>query len=420
MVLSLVLLTAITHPVSAQTGRRIDIPGTAGAAFTLPPGWDVGPGNEGAVLLLQAPDGNAQIMVNLVTPDPGQTAAGLRDMLADATRQQVFAAGLPVTQQPTQNANLGGRIFRVDSFPINDPAQPLLLEFVYVVHEQQLLVFNISAAQQAPQRIAEARQSVQSLTGPASVAKITTAPPVHQASKQVPMPTATGGVASADLRALLNQETQLLSRLRDQGHYSMWVRELATIRTRIAELHAAAHDWDPAVAYLSSAVELDPTHADRFELLADLLDNIPAPAAPFLAQSYYEDALEVDPRNRACRVKLASSYQATGELRDAMVHYQILARNEGGTPDPAVLQDLCITYLGAGEEQRGAAFLEQIVMDGAPAEFCLAWAILKDACGDPAEAARLAHYTASVAPNAPLQTYAQKLALGFEKKGGLQ
>ena len=81
------------------------------------------------------------------------------------------------------------------------------------------------------------------------------------------------------------------------------------------------------------------------------------------------------------------------------------------------MQTLCLLYLGAEREARGDAFFERIVMGGAPPEFCLAWAILKNARGDPVEGARLALYTASVSVE-PLRAYARQLAQNFEQRGG--
>lgn len=391
-----VLLFAALPLAICFAQQRIEIPGTNGAALSLPPGWNAGPGGEGAVLSLLAPDGNAQVMVNLLSPNPGQDLGQFADLMADQTRQQVLNAGLPVNPRPTQRPVLGGRQFRVESFPINDPTQPLLLEFAFTLLPKQLLVFNISAAQQSPQRLAEARQAVQSLS------EARAAPPATNVANGSPF----------------EREAQLMRWLSQQGYRREWETALADARAEISALKWREGQFEASVAYLSSAVELDPSHADRLELLADLLDDCPAPAAPFLAQSYYEDALALEPDNRPCRLKLAASYQATGEFADAITHYEILAQNPGGPPDPTPLQNLCLLYLSTNREARGDAFLEPIVMSGAPPEFGIAWAIIKNARGDHAEGIRLARWVASAATTPALRDYSEQLARSFEKQGG--
>lgn len=69
------------------------------------------------------------------------------------------------------------------------------------------------------------------------------------------------------------------------------LKGLGEIRAAMAVAYARTADPNQAIAYLKSAVQLDPSQAAWFETLADVLDDCPSLAAPYLAQSYYEDAL---------------------------------------------------------------------------------------------------------------------------------
>ena len=117
---------------------------------------------------------------------------------------------------------------------------------------------------------------------------------------------------------------------------------LATVRAGKAMMLYEEGDITKAVEYLINSVQLDPTQPGILELLGDVLDDVAEPTAPYLAQSYYEDALELDPSLKPCRLKLAALYMSTGDPDNARVHYEILTRNAPNRPDAAYAQDLAL------------------------------------------------------------------------------
>jgi arylsulfatase A-like enzyme/Tfp pilus assembly protein PilF len=77
------------------------------------------------------------------------------------------------------------------------------------------------------------------------------------------------------------------------------------------------------------------------------------------ALAYYRNALQIEPENRYGRTGYAQSLSATGRFGDAIQIYEDLTRNH--PDDPAVLQDLGITYSYAGNLSRSIECLEKAI-----------------------------------------------------------
>jgi arylsulfatase A-like enzyme/Tfp pilus assembly protein PilF len=77
------------------------------------------------------------------------------------------------------------------------------------------------------------------------------------------------------------------------------------------------------------------------------------------ALAYYRNALQIEPENRYGRTGYAQSLSATGRFGDAIQIYEDLSRDH--PDDPAVLQDLGITYSYAGNLSRSIECLEKAI-----------------------------------------------------------
>ena len=77
------------------------------------------------------------------------------------------------------------------------------------------------------------------------------------------------------------------------------------------------------------------------------------------ALTYYQNALQIEPENRYGRTGYAQSLSATGRFGDAIQIYENLTRDH--PDDPAVLQDLGITYSYAGNLSRSIECLEKAI-----------------------------------------------------------
>ena len=77
------------------------------------------------------------------------------------------------------------------------------------------------------------------------------------------------------------------------------------------------------------------------------------------ALAYYQNALQIEPENRFGRTGYAQSLSATGRFGDAIQIYENLTRDH--PDDPAVLQDLGITYSYAGNLSRSIECLEKAI-----------------------------------------------------------
>ena len=216
---------------------------------------------------------------------------------------------------------------------------------------------------------------------------------------------------------LLVREANLMRNLQAPGHPQALEAELATVRYQLALAEIFNGNDEVAFAYLQSSVQLDDRNAGRLERLADLLDDLPQPSAPYLAQSYYEDALERDPARRDCRAKLAASYLATGDFTDARHHLEILCRNDGGHPDARFVQDLSLCYLSLDEVFAGADFFATMVEAGGGPPFVVALAIFLNQMGMTADAAAFAGHAAQVADDPEFSAYAAALAKKYAKGG---
>jgi tetratricopeptide (TPR) repeat protein len=191
-----------------------------------------------------------------------------------------------------------------------------------------------------------------------------------------------GGLAgAASLDELLAQEARWVAQAQVDPTDAAVVRQLSAVRTEVGNALWRKGDLDGAIDYLANAVKFDPTHAERFERLADLLLYRPEPQAVFLAQSYYEDALALEPQRRGCRAKLAASYLETYEVLDAQRHLKVLVLNGGGTPDGLYVQSLVVTYLELGAAEAGYRFMTKRVGAGGDARFAVAQGVLLQAMG---------------------------------------
>jgi len=77
------------------------------------------------------------------------------------------------------------------------------------------------------------------------------------------------------------------------------------------------------------------------------------------ALAYYRNALQIEPENRYGRTGYAQSLSATGRFGDAIQIYEDLTHDH--PDDPAVLQDLGITYSYAGNLSRSIECLEKAI-----------------------------------------------------------
>jgi tetratricopeptide (TPR) repeat protein len=188
------------------------------------------------------------------------------------------------------------------------------------------------------------------------------------------------------LSTLLNQESQAMEMVAKKVADRLGLKKLCDIRAKISYQLFKQGKVERAVDYLSNSVSFDPTHADRYEALADMLDDLPAGMSRPLAQSYYESALKLDPSRKACRIKLASLYLACGEFEDARFHYQVLTENQGKKPDASYVQDLLLSILSSGKLGEGVEFLRKTFFSGGDPALGIALGILLDANGETAAA----------------------------------
>lgn len=393
--------------VPATAPESVPIPGTA-TRIELPPGWTSGPGEQGAVLRLDSPDLAAQISLNVMQPDNGMTLPEFQKAIEAGIHENMLSTGFLAEEGNPQIFAAGSAQTRLYRYTLPDPTDPLVLEIGYVVVGDHLLVSNFTSFSSAVDHLQAGRASLLSVGRPGAMEAGNSQPPLLE------QPPRTSPSGNPDLNA---REQALMRRL-ETAYSDKLARELAEVRAALAFRLEEAGDYEGAFATLQTAARLHPGQADYLEGLGDLLDYLPQPAAPFLAQSYYEEALAVDPGRRACRIKLAASYQATGELRDARDHYEVLMRNPDGLPDARFLQEWSLCAFALDEEQRAVEFLAEMVKSGGGPAFSLFLGIFLNEQGHSQDAAAMARYAAQLATDAAFRAYAESLATKYAGQGG--
>jgi predicted Zn-dependent protease len=412
-------------------------------------------------------DGLAQISVSVMQPQNGMPLAQFMDALHDEVVRKLAADPANGWQSiEDRRQTVGGMAFRFRTFrATHGAATGMELGFTFARSASHGVVFNVPMAPQGQARHAAAvRRSLLSLRPPAAVnapaggasggrmaplvgmrgqgqapsplvgvrtggqssAGATTGGPPALAGVRGGSGTASTPIASSrgkSMKDMTNMEElkkleALLMPLVEADPYGPQREELATLRAGMGMLCYEQGDVRQAVDYLVNAVQLDAAKADVLELLGDVLDDLPEPQAPYLAQSYYEDALELDPANRACRLKLAGLYMSTGEFDDARVHYEILTRNAPGRPDPAYAQDLALCYLSLNRTAEAVRFFDEMVRVGNDARLRSFLAIFLNRQGDTRAAMAQAQQVAASA-DAELASYGKRLLADFRSgKGG--
>jgi tetratricopeptide (TPR) repeat protein len=324
------------------------VPGTA-LQFALPPDWRTAAATQGEALVVESPDGHATLRFTLLPPAEGLNLDAWQQAITAQVHANLLESGFTHTRTLDPVAVPGAGALTRDRYQVTNEGIVVIIEIGYLVDESLLVLTNLSVFAGAPDRIRQAEDCIRSLASSASMAV---------------------------------REQQLMRQLRE-GHSDALVAQLAAVRAGLARESLESGDIEQAYALLTSSVQLDPGHADRFELLADLLDDLPYPAAPLLAQSYYEDALALDPQCRPCRVKLAASFLATGDFADALPHFEWLCRNRGGDPDPELLPQLVLCAQALDEEERIIEFLREILREHPRPHtlFSLTLQLLQDAEG---------------------------------------
>lgn len=398
-------LTGFTAPIT--------IPGTQ-ITIEPPRGWNSAPGQQGAVLTLASPDGLAQIMINTMIPQNGMTMeqffTSIHDQIAQNMAQDQASGWQSIEDsQQVQNAIM----FRFRNYQGSlGQAANMQLGFVFAKTSSHLLVFNVAMNANRAAAYGQAiRTSLLSIKDPAMAP--TTSKPLTGMRAPASQPSRPATESPA-LQENLELEVQVMTLLEQAPTNQQLIDNLASVRAAISIEYWKAKKMDDAVAFMSSSVKLNPKDPVTLNLFGDILDDVAEPAAPYLAQSYYEDALKLDPSMRECRKKLAALYQSTGDFEDALRHYQILTDNNGGPPDPTFFREMTLCYITSDREDDGIAFSRKMAERGS-VHFGITYSILLNQKGQTQTAVQTLRYMQNMIQETELKQYAAALADGFEK-----
>ena len=366
-------------------------------------------------MTLFPPDGLAQISVNVIVPEAGTTLDQYFSAFHDAVLQgitQDTTNGWQSTQDKTETIH--GMAYRFRTFKATQgPSTNMELQMIFVKASSRVLALNVVVdpvqGKDKYGKVADA--CVRSLKDPAI--KIVTpveAPQSNPAAvPSTPSQPTQPALTLDDMLALEKEIQTLLKQVPDNAEV---LEQLAVARAGIAMAYWQDKKIDEAVAYMRSSVRIDPNDPGRLELFADMLDDVAEPAAPYLAQSYYEDALKLAPTQTSCRAKLAASYLATGELDQALDHFKVLANNQGQTPDGRYFKELSLCFISTNQEEAGIQFFKQLAQRGS-AHYATACAILLNQTGKKREAVTLLRQGFSSTEDQDLKQYMQKLIADF-------
>ena len=373
--------------VLAGTCMGVEIPGTA-CTITPPSGWQTTPGTQGSVMNFNAPDGLATISVNVIPVQEGVTPAQFMQVILDsvtASMAQDEASGWQVTSDKTTTSH--GLPVTIRTYhPSKSPAMgDLIMSF----SQGSTCVFLLNIAigvpvrqQYEPLAVACAKSIKDPALKETSVTTGNTVSPVKSKGKVSEVRECLQ-FTPAQLEEI---DKKLVEQLEQDSQNQEYLTALAAIRAGMAIKLNQAGQLKRAIDFLTSAVQIDGTCTDLLELLGDMLDDLDEPSAPYLAQSYYEDALALDPSLTACRTKLASSYMSKSEFSDARVHYEYLTSHGGDKPADTHIQQLVLCYVSLGCEEEGMAFLRKMKEKGGGAQTHIALAVLLNQTGSTEEA----------------------------------
>ena len=401
----------------------VTIPGTA-CSITPPDGWRTAPGSQGSVINFNAPDGQATISVNVALVQDGFTPAQFMEMILSSVAesmqqdadsgwkctldQTVTSHGMPVTirkYHPSKTPAIGDLIMTFSQ----GSTSVFMLNIAVAAHMRQKYE---PVALACAKSIKDPKVPETPVTGPGTASGTTSRPTPRGNLSEI------GELKQYSLEQLYDVEKLMMQDVQKNPKDAQNLGYLATLRAGIAvKLHQKG-EVARAVDYLTNAVNIDGTFVDLLELLGDMLDDLAEPSAPYLAQSYYEDALALDPSLTACRTKLASSYMSKSEFSDARVHYEYLTAHSGDKPVDTHIQSLVLCYVSLGCEEEGIAFLKKMKEIGGGPQIHIALAVLLNQTGSTEEAVTVLKQVASLG-NAQMTQYAQTLMTEFTSaKGG--
>jgi len=166
-------------------------------------------------------------------------------------------------------------------------------------------------------------------------------------------------------------------------------KQMADLRATIAFKFYRQNKFEPAMDYLHNSLQLDPSHADRWELLGDLSNFIGHPSSDYIVQYAYERTLNVDPKRRSARIKLAGSYLSSGRFLKAMDQFEIVIRTTEGEQNWKHIALLASIYAMVDEIQRGIQFFQKMFGESGNNQFRVTLAILENAIGNRKAAIKL-------------------------------
>jgi tetratricopeptide (TPR) repeat protein len=218
---------------------------------------------------------------------------------------------------------------------------------------------------------------------------------------------------NAHLESLLAEEAQLMASARAGGVSTV---ELSSTRFLIGKAYLAAGRYREAFDYLHNAAQLRPADPDRWTLLGDAAHFLGHPAAKYVAQYAYEEALKRAPGQQETRLKLGSTLLATEQFQKAITEFETALANGATGGWNHALGLLMLAYAEAGELGRGVRFFESAGGRSKDPRFRLAAAVLRRAQGEEAEARQLLRELQAGAGGETAQAAARLLAQ--QGKGG--
>jgi tetratricopeptide (TPR) repeat protein len=371
-----------------------------------------------------APDGQATISVNVVPVQGGVTSAQFLEIILGSvtgSMQEDVASGWECTLDQTVTSH-GMPVTIRNYHPAKTPATGDLI-MTFTPGSTCIFMLNIAVAtdmrdQYEPVALACAK----SIKDP----EISEAPVIESGTDTAsnPEPKSSGKVSEVgqlmqfSLEQLYQVEKNLMEEVKQTPTDQENVGYLATVRAGVAIKLYEQGEVKRAIDYLTDAVQIDGTYVDLLELLGDMLDDLAEPSAPYLAQSYYEDALELDASLTACRTKLAASYMSTGDFSDARVHYEYLTQHSGDKPVGSHIRELMLCYVSLDAEDAGIGFLMTMVETGGGPQLYIALSALLNQKGLTKDAVTILQQVERF-QNEALTQYAQTLISQYTSaKGG--
>jgi len=397
----------------------VNIPGTA-CQITPPSGWQTTSGAQGSVMNFNAPDGQATISVNVVPVQEGVTSAQFLEIILGSvtgSMQEDVASGWQCTLDQTVTSH-GMPVTIRKYHPAKTPANGDLI-MTFTPGATRIFMLNIAvAAHVRDQYESVALACAKSIKDP----EIPEPPGGESVTDPEPIPTGkvseVGQLMQFSLEQLYQVEQKLMEDVKQTPADQENVGYLATVRAGVAIKLYDKGEVKRAIDYLTDAVQVDGTYVDLLELLGDMLDDLPEPAAPYLAQSYYEDALELDAGLTACRTKLAASYMSTGDFEDARVHYEYLTQHSEDKPVETHIRELVLCYVSLDAEDAGIGFLMTMVETGGGPQLYIALSALLNQKGLTKDAVTILQQVKRFQDKA-LTQYAQTLISQYTSaKGG--